>query len=228
MEAWGSDLERLSALATSPAFAQLQETAHQASLTATLPAMSMPKLINDDTLAAISKAFDASGITDSLLTSPALLSLSDLLGEQLRSASTANAIFKKRSLDLGSILDELSVVADELLLSVDLQAQSMEGDVEVDAATERARAVGTQVTLLLLVLLALAAKSTPGSQDAVVWFGRHLLEETVFLGKATHAAYLELSKAMPDDNVLGWAATFALLVRWLKGTSDDGSGPGQR
>ena len=70
------------ALAASPAFAQFQESMRQTALVA-LPTMEIPKLLTDETLAAIAKVVDTSHITAALVASPAIRELSEAFSQRI-------------------------------------------------------------------------------------------------------------------------------------------------
>lgn len=103
-------------------------------------------------------------------------------------------------------------------------------DIELDAAgdADTERDVASQAGVLFVILLATAVAATPEHQELIIEFGRLLLEEAVFLGQSTHDAYVRVSEAMPDDNVLGWVMLVALAMRWLRGKlGPDEPGPEQ-
>ena len=125
-----------------------------------------------------------------------------------------------------NIFAELAALSNRVLLELDLDEEQAATLAPSFAEPDR-REIAFQATVLLAVVLAAAVAAVPGSDESVAWFGRELLQESIFIGKATHGAYVELSRVLPDDNVLGWAGMLAWLLRWLKGASGDDTTPGR-
>ena len=202
------------ALTHTPAFAQLQESMRQAALSA-LPKIEVAKLIDGQTLAAVSKAFDTSHITAALTDSPALRELAEAFNQHVL-LRTAVAPMVSSTITMQGIFTELSAVSTSLLADFDVD-QDRQIDVETPSEVPDTRLIAQQAMSLLVVVLAATVATVPGAEELAVSVGRELLEESVFLGQATYDAYAELSEVLPDDNVLGWAAMLAWLLRWLKG-----------
>lgn len=79
MKAWESDIARVTAqLAASTAFAQIPDSLLKGAVV-NLPTMEFPKLISDEVLAAATKAFDTSHITDQLAASTAFAQMPEAL-----------------------------------------------------------------------------------------------------------------------------------------------------
>lgn len=145
------------------------------------------------------------------------------LGEAFSQHILPSATFAEiaaSSATMQSCFDELAVVAQSLLPDFDFDEEQATTTEELPGIPD-GRAIALQAAVVLLLVLAVTSAALPGSEELIVQFGRELLEESCFLGQATRRAYVEVSRALPDDNVLGWAAMLAWLLRWLKGASDE-------
>ncbi len=189
------------AFAQAPVFAQVQEAIRQASL-ATLPRFEMPKIVNDETLAAISKAVDTSHITAAFAQASALRHLGQAFTQHIVSRTDFAQIISDcatiQSVTMQTVFDELLAVSGSLLVEFNIDEGARVAEPMSDS-----NALEFHATLVLIVVLALTIAAVPGATESIASFSRTLLEEGVFLGRATHDGYVALTEVLPDDNVLG-------------------------
>lgn len=207
--------EVTSALAKSPALIHLQESLRQATLTP-LPQFEMPKLINQETLSAISNAYDTSTITSALASAETFRRFSAVVGAYLADCSPSQFTPDQTGLTLEALFTDVQQASQLAVARLDGQSTAVEGAAHNTATEIDPRTIAASAAVLLVLVAAAAYRAAPASYEAIEWFSHHLLEDGIFISKSTHTAYVELSNALPDDNVLGWVAALAWVLRKLR------------
>jgi hypothetical protein len=100
-----------------------------------------------------------------------------------------------------------------------LPRETVQGD--DSAIPAKKPGLDSQALLLLLACVAVTATVSPGAGRVLVALLASFLENGATAVDLSLDAYRELSKLVPDDNVIAWALLLTAVVRWLRPTSHE-------
>ena len=196
-------------LAALSSLAPLQKVASQAAgLADAVAQMGVPDILSEEARAAFIKAageFDTSTLATAL--DEVVLSR-----EQFSAANTFDTPTNHSITAASDLLQELIKDADKGLSDTEAYEDQSPAP-EPDGSEHEHDQVVVAKAVLLIVCALVVATAAYKFLEEIALVCDQLLKATMFAGSLTSALYGWLSEILPDDNVIGWVANLAALLR---------------